>query len=215
MSAKGKMLVMLATLINNKMVDESLGEEPSGHLQGLKNLKGELEQSTVIDGPIITVSLYWECWCKGDFIHPKDKDYCDGCGLYADDCPDARIEDVIAAGLPFKFPEDTSRAAEKRIIAADEEPVDPIAILETEIKAYGINQQECKRLIGKDPWDYNKHYEMELWYNIAHATGKPFEEWVMINVRHKMNNFRKHFQPKTVVIPFKEYAEIRRKQIVF
>lgn len=212
MSAKGRMLAMLATLINNKMVDESLGEKPSGHLQALKNLKNELERAAVMDGPIITVSRYWECGCKGDFLHPKDKDFCDGCDLHADECRDARIEDVIAAGLPFRFPEDTSRAAETAP-AADEEPIDPIKLLEAELKTYGINQQECKRLIGKDPWDYNKHYEMELWHNIARATGKPFEEWVKINVRSKMDNFKKNFRPHTVVIPFKIYADIRENQL--
>lgn len=212
MSAKDRMLVMLATLIKNKMAGDPLLVGNPEELHFMKAIREELERAAVIDGPMITVSRYWECGCKGDFVQPKDKDFCDGCDLYADECGDARIEDVIAAGLPFRFPEDTSRAAETAP-AADEEPVDPIKLLEAELKTYGINQQECKRLIGKDPWDYNKHYEMELWYNIAHATRKPFEEWVMINVRSKIDNFKKNFRPHTVVIPFKIYADVRENQL--
>ena len=47
----------------------------------------------------ITTGLYWECECEADYFHSRDVLMCERCGAFADDCADARIHELRAAGI--------------------------------------------------------------------------------------------------------------------
>lgn len=49
-----------------------------------------------------TTELYWDCECEVDFIHPKNLERCEVCGAQASEMPDARVNEVRAAGLPMR-----------------------------------------------------------------------------------------------------------------
>jgi len=51
------------------------------------------------EGDCGTTSKYWECECDENFIQTKPNQYCDECGAHVEEQPDARIVDVIKAGL--------------------------------------------------------------------------------------------------------------------
>ena len=56
-----------------------------------------------------TTSLYFDCDCAKDFIHPSG-DTCPNCGYTTDDGPDSRINEVIGEGLPLDMADPTIRA---------------------------------------------------------------------------------------------------------
>ena len=47
----------------------------------------------------ITTHLYWECECADDYFHGKDTLMCERCGALAEDCADACIHELRAAGI--------------------------------------------------------------------------------------------------------------------
>ena len=49
----------------------------------------------------ITTNLYWDCECVDNYIHPKEKDYCDKCNTSRDEQPDSLKNEVILLNLPL------------------------------------------------------------------------------------------------------------------
>ena len=47
----------------------------------------------------ITTHLYWECQCAEDYFHRQDTLMCERCGALAEDCADARVHELRAAGI--------------------------------------------------------------------------------------------------------------------
>jgi hypothetical protein len=43
---------------------------------------------------IQTTPLYWDCECKTNFIHPKNKNKCKKCGAQKRNQPDSRLNEV-------------------------------------------------------------------------------------------------------------------------
>lgn len=43
----------------------------------------------------LTTSDFWECDCSQGFYHIKDGDFCPACGATADECPDARADEML------------------------------------------------------------------------------------------------------------------------
>lgn len=46
------------------------------------------------DGIVLTPD-FWDCECESNFIHHKNELRCYICGFEADDCPDARLDEVF------------------------------------------------------------------------------------------------------------------------
>ena len=55
------------------------------------------------DDYFITTHLYWECQCAEDYFHSKDTLMCERCGALAEDCADARIHELRAAGIHLDY----------------------------------------------------------------------------------------------------------------
>lgn len=51
------------------------------------------------DQGILTTEKYWDCECLDGFIHPKSQKTCFKCCTRADEQPDSRISEVLAAGF--------------------------------------------------------------------------------------------------------------------
>ena len=60
-----------------------------------------------VHGGFYTTSLFWDCECEEDYIHPLWDDVCPACGSGRDDAPDSRINEVIrySSKLPEKLVE--------------------------------------------------------------------------------------------------------------
>jgi hypothetical protein len=41
-----------------------------------------------------TTSLFWDCECTENYIHPKDKAVCERCHSKQQDSPDARVSEL-------------------------------------------------------------------------------------------------------------------------
>ena len=44
---------------------------------------------------------YWECGCEEDYLHTIEEDTCSVCSMSYKDGSEARVKDVLAAGLPL------------------------------------------------------------------------------------------------------------------
>jgi hypothetical protein len=67
----------------------------------LKNLgvgKDELVK-ILNDQGILTTDEYWDCECLNNYIHPKNQKTCFKCCTKADEQPDSRVSEVLAAGF--------------------------------------------------------------------------------------------------------------------
>lgn len=49
-------------------------------------------------GDIVLTEEYWDCECEHLYIHPKIDVYCKICGADRDECPDSRVNEVLARG---------------------------------------------------------------------------------------------------------------------
>ena len=56
-----------------------------------------------------TTSLYFDCDCAKDFIHPSGES-CQICGYTSEDGPDSRINEVLGEGLPLDLTDPAIRA---------------------------------------------------------------------------------------------------------
>lgn len=67
----------------------------------LKNLGVSKEKRMKIleEQGIVTTEKYWDCDCFKNFIHPKSQKMCYECGAHAEDQPDSRVSEVLAAGF--------------------------------------------------------------------------------------------------------------------
>lgn len=48
---------------------------------------------------IETTELFWECECDNSYIQPRQMHECPFCGAKKDDCPDARVDDIVASAM--------------------------------------------------------------------------------------------------------------------
>lgn len=46
-------------------------------------------------GDILLSPDYWECGCIDNFVHEDEEEYCPLCLETKDNCPDARVVDII------------------------------------------------------------------------------------------------------------------------
>lgn len=46
------------------------------------------------DGLVLT-SLFWDCECEHNFIHPKAQTFCAACGAEKDEQPDSHANEVL------------------------------------------------------------------------------------------------------------------------
>ena len=60
--------------------------------------------STTTNTTVLTTPEYWDCECDKDYIHHAHELFCQRCGAFKDDQPDARVDEVKAAGLPLADP---------------------------------------------------------------------------------------------------------------
>ena len=69
-----------------------------------------------------TTTLFWECECKQNNIHPRSQTSCPVCGHFADESPDADVAEVFAHAK--ELPEDltTYLRDQWEAFAAQEEP---------------------------------------------------------------------------------------------
>lgn len=58
-----------------------------------------------IIGDIILTSEYWDCECVEKYIHTNSEKKCYICGAFRLDQPLARVNEVVAMGLPLKSKE--------------------------------------------------------------------------------------------------------------
>jgi|GEM_PF-6387705 hypothetical protein len=67
----------------------------------LKNLGVSKNERVKIlnDQGILTTDKYWDCECLTNFIHPKSQKTCFKCCTKADEQPDSRVSEVLAAGF--------------------------------------------------------------------------------------------------------------------
>jgi len=47
-----------------------------------------------------TTSLFWDCECEENYIHPKDDALCPRCNTYRDDQPDSMVSEVARMDPP-------------------------------------------------------------------------------------------------------------------
>jgi hypothetical protein len=57
-----------------------------------------------------TTSLFWDCECEECFIHPAYQDLCLMCGVYREDKPDARVDEVLSHA--YYLPKDLAQVVE-------------------------------------------------------------------------------------------------------
>ena len=46
-----------------------------------------------------TTPQYWDCECEDNYIHPSTQALCETCGVFGDEQPDSRVDEVIARGF--------------------------------------------------------------------------------------------------------------------
>ena len=51
------------------------------------------------DGYFLTTGLYWECECAENYYRPQGMAFCEDCGSFASECPDARVHELRAHGI--------------------------------------------------------------------------------------------------------------------
>jgi len=59
-------------------------------------LKTQLPKERI--GDIEVTSEYWDCECEHYYIHPKTDACCEICLAIREECPDSRVDEVVAAG---------------------------------------------------------------------------------------------------------------------
>jgi hypothetical protein len=42
-----------------------------------------------------TTSIFWDCNCREDYIHPDTHNTCPACGAKREECPDSRVSEVL------------------------------------------------------------------------------------------------------------------------
>jgi len=59
------------------------------------------------NGGFFTTSLFWDCECEEDYIHPLWDESCPACGVSRDEAPDSRLNEVVrhSNSLPEKLVE--------------------------------------------------------------------------------------------------------------
>ena len=57
------------------------------------------------DGFFMTTHLYWDCNCDAGYIHPYSQLHCRKCNTLRDEAPDARINEIEAAGIHHPWTE--------------------------------------------------------------------------------------------------------------
>lgn len=62
------------------------------------------------DDYFVTTRLYWECECPEEYFRPQQMAYCENCGSFAEECPDARIHELRANGIHLDYHDPTVRA---------------------------------------------------------------------------------------------------------
>ena len=82
-----------------------------------------------VHGGHFTTSLFWECHCEGDFLHPVYHRECPPCGLRRNQAPDAGLEIVVRMGS----------AVDERLTdaALEQAGVDPLVMPFTEGELQG------------------------------------------------------------------------------
>ncbi len=55
------------------------------------------------NGGFYTTSLFWDCECEDDYIHPLHRRECCACGFRREDSPDARLLEVIRYAAEFNL----------------------------------------------------------------------------------------------------------------
>ena len=58
----------------------------------------------------MTTTLYWDCSCPTGYIHNRTMLQCEDCGNLRDESPDARINEIRAAGIHIDWTEPEARA---------------------------------------------------------------------------------------------------------
>ena len=71
-----------------------------------------MNNATSTNTAVLTTPEYWDCECDKDYIHPAHELFCQMCGAFKDDQPDARVDEVKAAGLPLANGEEESNASD-------------------------------------------------------------------------------------------------------
>lgn len=57
-----------------------------------------LEAHNLGQGVFYTTPLFWDCECETDYIHPASHETCPACTAVRQDCPDARLDEVLKYG---------------------------------------------------------------------------------------------------------------------
>jgi aspartyl/asparaginyl beta-hydroxylase (cupin superfamily) len=81
-----KILVALEKFQNTEF--KSIEDQDAG-IQKLMNIKAEIMKNTT------TISDYWDCDCKENYIHPASENSCKLCNTFREDQPDSRLVEVI------------------------------------------------------------------------------------------------------------------------
>lgn len=84
-------------------------QHPPGRPVTIEDVAGALAYAGQ-DDYFITTALYWDCKCVTDFHRPREMALCERCGARAEDCADARIHEMKAAGIHLDFHDPAVRA---------------------------------------------------------------------------------------------------------
>ena len=63
------------------------------------------------NGGFYTTSLFWDCECEEQYIHPFHEQECLACGTRHEDAPDARLIEVIRHAHAFELDQQLVEAA--------------------------------------------------------------------------------------------------------
>jgi len=76
--------------MSSEMV-KNAAKEILREIKNLQQLLQELHQAAEIR----LTSLYWDCNCAHDYVHPTNVSSCAKCDLFREDGPDSRVLEVI------------------------------------------------------------------------------------------------------------------------
>ena len=55
-------------------------------------------------GDVELTDEYWDCDCEHFFIHPAKYACCEICSAVKEECPNSRVDEVLAGGYPVSRP---------------------------------------------------------------------------------------------------------------
>ncbi len=80
-------------------------------------------------GGFFTTSLFWDCQCEDEYIHPYSQVECPVCGARREQAPDSHVDEVICQALEWQLDPDLVRQVAEAIpygdpdLEADEGPL--------------------------------------------------------------------------------------------